>query len=322
MIMSILKDPIKRRALLCLLLGLAAVAFLINTRAAFAVGIKQSTVITGDVITLGDVFYNLPEGGDTVLGPAPQPGNEMVLNARTLLRIALAMDLPWRPQTSAEQVVLSRAATVIDEAAVTESLRKSLEQKGVEGSFNLLYNGVPPKIVLPPDMKADFEISNVVYNPQGERFSAIVFAPSASNPIKRLEVSGGVERMVMLPVPRDNIRNGIIIGKRDIDVIEVRQRDLNADFITNAEELTGMTPRRMLLAGKPVRASEIEAPRIVGRGESVTMIFKEGALVLTAKGKALENGAKGDLIRVVNDSSKRTIEAVVTAENEVTVQSY
>jgi len=39
-------------------------------------------------------------------------------------------------------------------------------------------------------------------------------------------------------------------------------------------------------------------------------------------GKGLEHGSKGDLVRVVNNSSNRTIEALVTGEREVTVQTF
>jgi flagella basal body P-ring formation protein FlgA len=321
--MRMLKRSVTRQVLLCLLLALAAVFFLINsTRAAFAVGLKQNSVITGETITLGDIFYNLPEGGEKVLGPAPIPGSEMTLNARTLLRIAVAMDLPWRPQTSAETVTLTRAATVIENTVIEADIEEALREKGLEGPFNLLFNGGEPRMILPANEQPNFEITNVTYDASRDQFSAVITAPSSENPIQRMQVSGQIERMVQIPVPRDNIRNGMHIGKRDIDFIEIRQRDLQPDMVTKEEDLASMTPRRMLLAGKPVKFNEIEAPRIVERGESVTLVFKEGALMLTSKGRALENGAKGDLIRVVNASSSRTVEGIVTAEQEVTVQSY
>ena len=80
----------------------------------------------------------------------------------------------------------------------------------------------------------------------------------------------------------------------------------------------GLTPRRMIAAGKPVKANDVQAPRIVARGEAVTLIYKAGALNLTARGKALEFGAKGDVIRVVNTQSNRSIDAIVTGDQEVT----
>ena len=83
-----------------------------------------------------------------------------------------------------------------------------------------------------------------------------------------------------------------------------------------------MTPRRVIFEDKPIKIEDIEAPRIVKRGENVTMVFKEGPLVLTAQGKALEFGAKGDAIRVTNLTSSRTVEAIVTGEKEVSVSVF
>ena len=102
----------------------------------------------------------------------------------------------------------------------------------------------------------------------------------------------------------------------------MRSSRINSGTILSAADLVGMTPRRMVLDGKPIVANDVEAPRIVKRGESVTLNFKSGSLELSAMGKALEHGSKGDLVRVVNNSSNRTIEALVTGEREVTVQTF
>ena len=89
----------------------------------------------------------------------------------------------------------------------------------------------------------------------------------------------------------------------------------------NRAAMIGMTPRRFILAGRPLRSGDMVAPKIVSRGDLVTVLLNQGPLSLTAKGKALENGAKGDVIRVVNVSSNVTIEALVTGVNEVRVDS-
>jgi flagella basal body P-ring formation protein FlgA len=59
----------------------------------FAANLRNIAVIEESVIRAGDVFEGLQYKADTILGPAPQPGKDIVLNARTLLRIAVALDL-------------------------------------------------------------------------------------------------------------------------------------------------------------------------------------------------------------------------------------
>jgi flagella basal body P-ring formation protein FlgA len=60
---------------------------------------------------------------------------------------------------------------------------------------------------------------------------------------------------------------------------------------------------------------------LVARNSTVTIVLQTGYLRLTAQGKAIEDGAKGDTIRVTNLQSKKTIEAVVAGPDFVTVQS-
>ncbi len=289
---------------------------------ATAMGLKENSNVRNNTITLGDVFYGLPHDQNRVLGNAPRPGEDMTINAQTLLRIATALDLPWRPSSSADYIVLHRAATVIETSEVKDSVIEALKDKGVTGDFDLLFSNENYKIVLPEDQPGTFEISKIKYNSSREWFEATIVAPSKDNPTIRNKISGKVQSMTEIPVLRASIRKGTIINDRDIAYISVPSKTLNHDTILNVKELLGKTPQRIAHGGKPIKAGDIESPRLIKRGDMITMIFENGSLTLTATGKALENGAKGDFIRVANSSSSRTVQAIVTGSKEVTVQSY
>jgi flagella basal body P-ring formation protein FlgA len=288
-----------------------------------AIGLKRNSVVEGHTITLGDVFYGVPaDKADRVLGAAPQPGRDMVLNARTLMRIALALDLSWRPVSGADYAVIRRAATIIEQEQIELALQEALAQDITAGRYKLaLSPGQTAQMTLPASSPASVEIKD--FNPDMARglFEATLVAPSKEAPLQEIRVSGTLRPVITVPVLKDTLRNGDVIGRNDIKMLEVYERSLNHDIVLDAESLVGMTPRRMLFPGQPVKDGDIEAPRIVKRGESVTMIFKSGGLNLTAKGKALENGAKGDVVRVVNTASSRNIEAIVTAPGEVSVDN-
>lgn len=284
-----------------------------------SVGLKQNSIVHGNTITLGDVFYNLPEGGDKILGAAPLPGHDMVLDARTLMRIAIALDLPWRPSSSADHLVLSRAGTVVDRNSIEDALHRALKDEGITDHYKLSFPDESAEIILPADSGKTVEVSAFKADPARGVFEATLVAPSKDHPLKTLRINGTLQRTTLIPVLKETLRNGTVIGQRDLDFIEMSERALNPDVVLNEEALIGMTPRRMVFSGQPVKINEIEAPRLIQRGEIVTMLFKEGGLSLSAKGKALEHGSKGDSIRVVNTSSNRTIQAVVTASGEVTV---
>jgi len=101
--------------------------------------------------------------------------------------------------------------------------------------------------------------------------------------------------------------------------VNVAQERLQHDVIMDANKLVGLTPRRIGYAGKYVLEGSLQRPQIIGRGEPITIQFNQGPLVLSAKGRALQSGAKGDMIRVKNMNSSKSIDAIVSASNLVVV---
>lgn len=292
----------------------------VGAKSAMAATLKPVSIINGDVLTLGDIFEGVKRNADYVIGPAPQPGQDMTLNARTLYRIAVALDLPWRPNSSGDQVIVRREASIVSYDTIEKSLRTKLKEKGVNGHFNLALNNGKPTIILPNDLPNNAEISSLTYDNQKDYFQATIVAPSRDNPVQKMLVSGLVERMVAVPVLRSTLQNGDIIGENDIQLINVRQQTLQHDVLTKKEDLIGLTPRRIAYAGKFVLENNLQRPQLVERGDKVNITFREGPLLLTAKGKALQSGAKGDYVRVTNSNSSRTVDAIVTGENQVVVQ--
>ena len=292
------------------------------TSQSHAMGLKENVVIEGNVITLGDIFYDLPYSADKVLGPAPRPGSDMVLNARTLMRVAMALDLPWRPTNSAEQVILRRAATLISVEDIKNQLKHDLESEGYDHNIELDFSSETSEIVLPEDQPASFDITELDIDKTRNWFTATIMAPSKSNAIYTNKISGKIHRMIDVPVLRETMRSGTIIGKNDIEYIKMRERELSPQMLIDTKVLMGTTPRRIIFAGRPITDGDVESPQIVARGDTVTIVLKNGTMMLTASGRSLENGAKGDLVRVTNASSNRTVQGIVTAEKEITLSEF
>lgn len=307
---------------LSLVVFAALIGIVVYPHSAAAVNLKASSIIDDNTIMLSDVFTGLPEGKDKALGPAPRPGQDMTLNARTLMRIAIALDLPWRPAHAGEYVVLSRAATIVDRGMIEDALKNGIASSGFQGKYDLTFVGSVSEMILPLNAPANVEIQSLNIRKAQNRFDAVLVAPSKEEPLQTLRVSGALHRMIDVPVLKDAMRKGAVIGARDIDMVPVREGDIRGDLVLSADDLIGMTPKRILLPGKMVQMNDIQAPLIVERGDIVTMTFNHGGMTLTAKGKALENGAKGDLVRVANSSSSRNVEAIVTAQREVMVKDY
>lgn len=309
-----------RVVILVLCLSVGFLALIAGAKQALAATLKPVAVLTGDVLTVGDLFDGVEaEKASYVLGPAPAPGKDMVLDARSLMRVAIALDLAWRPDSSASTITVRRDATIIDMDGIKSGIADAIRSKGLEDSFDLTFSMANPVIALPPGLPQTFDVTALEIDRTRDTFTASVAAPSADDPQTTMNLSGTIRYLVSVPVLRSTLKNGDIISERDIDSIEIFAKELQPDMILDNETLVGMTPRRVMAPGKPVRGIDIITPELVSRGDNVTLVFDSAPLFLTAKGKALQNGGKGDTVRVVNIASNRTIEGTVTADGTVIV---
>lgn len=81
----------------------------------------------------------------------------------------------------------------------------------------------------------------------------------------------------------------------------------------------GMEATRRLMPGAVVRANDVMAPRMVRRGEPVTLKVRQGGLTITAQGRALSDGRRGDIVRVVATPTNRTLEGAVEGPGAVRI---
>ena len=81
----------------------------------------------------------------------------------------------------------------------------------------------------------------------------------------------------------------------------------------------GMEARVAIYAGRPVRAQDLGAPALVERNQLVPLIFLSGGLAISTEGRALARGAAGEVIRVMNLSSRNTVNGRVGPDGAIYV---
>jgi flagella basal body P-ring formation protein FlgA len=67
------------------------------------------------------------------------------------------------------------------------------------------------------------------------------------------------------------------------------------------------------------RAHSVAVPPLVSTGSRVSIVFRYNRLEVSASGIALENGGKGQEIKIRNDTSKRIVSGRVEAPGIVMV---
>jgi len=123
-----------------------------------------------------------------------------------------------------------------------------------------------------------------------------------------------------VPVLAQPLRPGDVIGPQDIEWAEARASRIGAGVVTDPAGLVGFEARRFLRAGEPVRVSDLRPPLLVHKGGLVTLSYATPTMRLTLVGRALADGAKGDVVRVLNIQSSRVIEAAIDGTDSASVR--
>lgn len=114
-------------------------------------------------------------------------------------------------------------------------------------------------------------------------------------------------------VAKRTLRVGTIISAGDVHV-------RGAEDQSQATSMHGLELRRAVYAGHPVTRGHLGPPTLVQRNEIVAMNYRTGALGIRTEGRALNRGGQGEIVEVMNLSSRLTVRAVVTGPRQVEVQ--
>ncbi len=153
-------------------------------------------------------------------------------------------------------------------------------------------------------------------DPASGEFRAVVAATAEGGERSTLVVAGRLRRLAAVPVPRRVIPAGTRITAELLRPSWLPAAALPPEVIRQESALVGQEAYRRLLAGRPVRRGEVGPPRLVRRGETVTVVYRRGALELMLTARALEDGALGQVVRLVNPDSRRTLRARVVGPRE------
>lgn len=285
--------------------------------AASAASLRNTTVVETDVVRLGDIFDDAGQYADRAVLNAPAPGRRMTLDANWLAEAARVYKVAWRPMSRFDRVVVERAGKIIGAADVLSRLRPELAAEGMPKNSYVELSNRNFEINIALDTPATIDVRNVAYEPANGRFNALLVVGGESG--QRTMVSGRVFPATAIPVMRRAVSPGEIIRKDDIEIVFRREDQVARDAVTDPNRLIGTTPRSRLRVGEPLRESDTRLPVLVTRSSNVIIRLSHGAMTLTAQGKAEDEGARGDVIRVRNLQSNKMLEATVVGPDTVAV---
>ena len=111
------------------------------------------------------------------------------------------------------------------------------------------------------------------------------------------------------------IRSQTILTVNDVELID---QDIPGTYIST-DEVVGMETRVVLYAGRPIRIDDIGPPAIIDRNQIVTLFFTSGGLTIATEARSLARAGIGDRIRVINLTSRSTVNGWVGEDGNVYV---
>ena len=136
---------------------------------------------------------------------------------------------------------------------------------------------------------------------------------------RNVHVSFRVFSKKSIYVLKQNLKKGDFINRGDITRKEISMNDNKGKYPLDIEDVVGKTVKKDLNAGAVIRNDMIEDRYAVKRNEIVNIVVQSNRLSVQTKGRAIEKGKVGDIIRVKNVSSNKEILGKVMGSGVVSV---
>jgi len=117
------------------------------------------------------------------------------------------------------------------------------------------------------------------------------------------------------PVPR-----GTVLRAGDLALDTHNLGELREGYLTDIDAAAGMAARTNLRADNVLYQRQLDAPKLVSRGDTVMLASGQGHVRVATQAVALADGVYGEQIEVRNPRSDRVLTAWVTGRGRVSVR--
>lgn len=212
-----------------------------------------------------------------------------------------------------------RGGYIIMQSQVEVKVASALEKYGVGDSITAKITQPNQDPLFKHQGTVSLNVENVDYDARKNTWSAEAQMLSHGNVLRRIPVSGTYAMQVEAPVLIRSLKRGDVIRKNDLEMAPFQNKHITRNTAMNIDELIGLSARRNLTAARPISRDQVEAPRLIKRGDAIQMFYSTPHMEIKAMGEALEHGSKGQIIRARNTESGMTVRGVVESVNAIRI---
>ena len=307
-----------------LLVASAAAAFGASGDDTIAAPVLRANVtVTSDVVRIGDVIDNAGVAAQIAIYRAPDLGTTGTLPTAQVLTALRAHQVIGVETKDIKQVSVTRLARTVEAKEIEQNIAHALERRGGLGdaaNLTLTFDRDLQDVQLDASNSGAMQPVANRFEPRSGRFDVTFeVVDDSGTAATRLRFTGTAIETVEAAVLTRNVERNDILKSSDV-VLERRPKaDVGGDA-AGRNHSVGMQMRHPMRSGQPLRSADLVKPDLVQRDQEVTVIYQSAGLYLTTRGKALDSGAEGDLVNVLNPQTKRTLSGTVSARAQVTIQ--
>jgi flagella basal body P-ring formation protein FlgA len=285
--------------------------------------LRLEAIVTSDLVRIGDLVDNAGAVADIAIFRAPDLGQTGIVPASLVVEAVRPHQIVGLDTRGIAEISVTRASRKIGYKEIEARLLRALSaQYGIAESANLavVFDNEVRSLHVEPSSTTELRVQRLNYEPRTGRFDVSFELPGhAAVRISLLRYSGSIVETFEAAVPTRAIAAGETLNKTNLVIARRPKSEFSADAVFEPAQAVGHTARRGLRPGQVVRMSDLSKAEVIRRNEDVTISYRVPGIMLSMRGQALETGAVGDVINVLNVQSKKTIRATIAGPGSVTV---
>ncbi len=284
--------------------------------------LRANVTVAGDVVRIGDVIDNAGPAARIAIYRAPDLGTTGSLSTEQVIAALRAHQVIGVDTGDLRAISVTRLARTFESKEIELQVARALEHHngfGDAANLSLTFDREVQDIRLDPSNTGSIQPASIRFEPRGHRFD-ITFEISNDNASipTRLRFTGSAIETVETAVLTRDVERSEILKPADVATERRPKAEVGGD-LASRDHTVGMQARKQLRAGQPLKNADFAKPDLVQRDQNITLTYEFTGLYLTVRGKALESGAEGDVVNVLNLQSKRTVTGVVIGREQVAI---
>ncbi len=284
--------------------------------------LKELVTVTSEIVRVGDLVENAGAAANIPIFRAPDLGQTGAVPVAKVAEALRPYDITGVDTGGLNEIVVTRLSRALTRKDITDRIARAVAgQYGLGDALNIgvILDRDIRVLHVEPTASDDLVVSRMNVDQRSGRFD-FSFDLAGSAMVRRtgLRFTGTVSETVEAATMTRTLRAGEVIKASDVSIERRPKSEMRGESLA-ANQVVGMAAKAPLRTGQPVRADDVIRPQIIQRNEAVTVLYEVPGITVTVRGKALESGAVGDVIGVLNVQSNRTVQATVTGPGRVSI---